>query len=340
MLIERGLYITSTAQASITALHDPELLELGQQAGLLNVYVGIESTDPEVLKGYNKKQTPEQIQRAVDTVKEYSDITIHGMFMIGSDFHTLEKMERDLEWALLNVDTAQFSVEIPLPGTNLYFQRKAEGRILTEDWSLYDGHHPVTSPKHMAPEDVLEFQIRAFTEFYKLSVANLKKNLWLRKGPLIRNTLREYSTLIKNFGKVLKRDDCLSLVLSNWKQLLKPLLGNNLGRHYIARRLVQAWKTSDRTIEHLQRLPFLSSLNQRVNSEIATMFELLPDLRQRFNGNIAGLVQFYESSMAALLEEVKRLIGSDKGLDYYLDQIAQNEQEILRLIYRPTTNPA
>ena len=43
-----------------------------------------------------------------------------------------------------------------------------EGRILTRDWSLYDGEHVVIKPRLMTPEQLDEGMRRARKQFYSL----------------------------------------------------------------------------------------------------------------------------------------------------------------------------
>ena len=51
-----------------------------------------------------------------------------------------------------------------------------EGRILTRDWSLYDGENVVIRPKKMTPEQLDEGMRRARREFY--SLRSMATRLW------------------------------------------------------------------------------------------------------------------------------------------------------------------
>ena len=52
------------------------------------------------------------------------------------------------------IDTVQFMVLTPLPGTPVYTEMNAAGRLLTSDWSLYDAHHSVFRPQRMSAHDL------------------------------------------------------------------------------------------------------------------------------------------------------------------------------------------
>ncbi len=73
-----------------------------------------------------------------------------------------------LEWAC--VDVATVSMVVPMPGTPTFLRLRAEGRILTEDWSQYDGKkHCVFRPKRMSPEELVAGTEWAARRFYSLA---------------------------------------------------------------------------------------------------------------------------------------------------------------------------
>ena len=54
------------------------------------------------------------------------------------------------------MESATYHILTPYPGTPLFRQMEAEGRILHRDWSLYDTANVVFRPKHMTPEQLAE----------------------------------------------------------------------------------------------------------------------------------------------------------------------------------------
>jgi radical SAM superfamily enzyme YgiQ (UPF0313 family) len=53
------------------------------------------------------------------------------------------------------VDVATVSMVVPMPGTPTFRQLNADGRILTTDWSRYDGkRHCVFEPALMSPREL------------------------------------------------------------------------------------------------------------------------------------------------------------------------------------------
>jgi len=95
---------------------------------------------------------------------------VHGMFVFGADEDSLETIEDTLDFALKNrIDTVQFLILTPLPGTKTFFDLEKEGRLLTRDWNLYDAHHVVFKPAQILPYELQKATTQAFKKFYSLS---------------------------------------------------------------------------------------------------------------------------------------------------------------------------
>ena len=163
------------AQVRAEAAFDQELLDLMCQSGCTIVYIGFESVNPETLKGYNKQQTVEEIREAINLFHKRG-IRIHGMFVLGGKVDTAETVRETATFAVdARIDTVQFMILTPMPGTPLFEQLEQEGRILSYDWSLYDGHHTVFTPLSMTPEELQRETVKALKEIYSLK--NIFKNV-------------------------------------------------------------------------------------------------------------------------------------------------------------------
>jgi radical SAM superfamily enzyme YgiQ (UPF0313 family) len=147
------------------------------------VYIGFESVNPAALAEYNKKQTVDDIAESIRAFHAYG-IPIHGMFVLGCDADTPETVEATVQFAIKQrIDTVQFMTITPFPGTEFYDNMAAEGRILSDDWSLYDGHHVVIQPKNMTPYELQMAAFRAMLRFYaprravRLLIGNIVREL-------------------------------------------------------------------------------------------------------------------------------------------------------------------
>lgn len=177
-MIERGVRLKSWgAQVRVDAARDEELLGLMRRAGCNTVYIGFESINPATLDDLNKQQTVEDIEKAISRFHEFK-IKIHGMFVFGGDSDTAEIIKQTVRFALeTRIDSVQFLTLTPLPGTPLYQKLTDEDRILTADWSLYDGHHAVFQPALISAEELQTETVHALKKFY--SFKNIWQNLFL-----------------------------------------------------------------------------------------------------------------------------------------------------------------
>ncbi len=170
-MIREQLSIKWSAQVRCDAARDPELLDLMVRSGCYYVYIGIESVSPAVLECYDKRQSVHEIKQVV---REFDrrGIRIHGMFIFGADEDTTETVRETARFARKHhLASAQFAILVPLPGTPVFETLEREGRLLTRDWSRYDGHHVVFRPKRMSTLELQVETLRAFGAFYSLSAA-------------------------------------------------------------------------------------------------------------------------------------------------------------------------
>ena len=76
-------------------------------------------------------------------------------------------MRATIDFALEHkVDTLQMMMLTTLPGTAFDAQMRADGRVLTEDYSLYDGHHCIITPKNMTPYQLQMETWKGMLRFY------------------------------------------------------------------------------------------------------------------------------------------------------------------------------
>jgi len=78
-------------------------------------------------------------------------------------------LRQTLQFALRHgIDTVQFMILTPLPGTRYFQDMEREDRLLTREWHLYDGQHVVYSPSRMSPYELQKETFKAMKRFYSL----------------------------------------------------------------------------------------------------------------------------------------------------------------------------
>ena len=145
---------------------DHEFLKLMKAAGCQMIMAGFESTSDESLRQMNKKLVVRDIVNSVRLFHDH-DMLVHGMFVAGTDTDPATQAGDITDFARRHgIDTIQIMMETPLPGTRLYDRARHADRILTADWSLFDGHHAVMRP---ALTDAYQLQtsvLAAMARFY------------------------------------------------------------------------------------------------------------------------------------------------------------------------------
>ncbi len=165
-ILEENLKIEWSAQVRVEAARDPELMELMAKAGCFVVFVGLESINPATLKAYNKSQTVENIKDCVINFHKYG-IRVHGMFVFGAEEDHYEVIRDTVKFSRqVDLDSLQYLILTPVPGTPFYQEMEAQNRIICKDWSQYDGHHAVFQPKQFTPYELQYETIRAMKKFY------------------------------------------------------------------------------------------------------------------------------------------------------------------------------
>ena len=167
-IARRGLRIRWSAEARTDIAKDKELLELMSRTNCERMFIGLESVNPRTLVSYNKRQTVEDAERCITLLHKHG-ITVHGMFVLGSDDDDLNTVGDTVRFCHeMKLDSVGFSILHPLPGSRLYDILDSENRIFTKDWSLYDGTHVVFRPKRMNPLELQEKYLWGWKKFYSL----------------------------------------------------------------------------------------------------------------------------------------------------------------------------
>ena len=146
-----------SAAVSIDVTDDPSLVCEMALAGCTGVFVGFESLTNANLEDSGKKSpTPADYARRVSIFHDHG-IQVNGSFVLGFDHDGPEVFDHLVEWIEeQRLECATFHILTPYPGTPLFAQMKAEGRLLHENWELYDTAYVVYRPKRMSIEQLQE----------------------------------------------------------------------------------------------------------------------------------------------------------------------------------------
>ena len=145
-----------SAAVTLDVTDDPSLVREMALAGCTGVFIGFESLSDQNLADA-RKRTPrtEDYARRVRLLHNHG-IQVNGSFVVGFDHDRKDTFTTLVQWIEANrMECATFHILTPYPGTPLFRQFEAEGRLLHRDWEKYDTAHVVFRPKHLTPEELL-----------------------------------------------------------------------------------------------------------------------------------------------------------------------------------------
>ncbi len=167
-IIEERLKIKWSAQVRVESALDDELLKLMGKSGCHTVYIGFESINPASLAEVHKNQMVSIYKEAVKRFRK-NGIKVHGMFVFGFDNDDKSILRKTVNFAIkAKISTIQFLVLTPIPGSKLYEKIKSTGRLISEQWSKFDGHFVVYKPLKLSAYELQKEVIKGMKRFYSI----------------------------------------------------------------------------------------------------------------------------------------------------------------------------
>ncbi|HEX4613723.1 MAG TPA: radical SAM protein, partial [Urbifossiella sp.] len=153
----RPLRIIWSAAVTLDVTDDPGLVREMALAGCTGVFIGFESlTDENLAAARKKAPRAAEYARRVRVLQDHG-IQVNGSFVLGFDQDRPGCFAELVDWIeSVRMESATYHILTPYPGTPLFRQMEAEGRLLHRDWSRYDTAHVVFRPKHMTPDELAE----------------------------------------------------------------------------------------------------------------------------------------------------------------------------------------
>jgi radical SAM superfamily enzyme YgiQ (UPF0313 family) len=166
-LRERGLLPGWSAETTLNVAADDELLDLFRAAGCATLIIGFESVTEATLNDMDKPVNfCLTYQEAVDRIHARG-MTVVGNFIVGFDTDTVAVFKQTRDFVQkTGILYPFFSILTPMPGTKLFDDMRAEGRLEHETWGLYDTRHVVFEPKQMTKDELMDGYVWLFEQCY------------------------------------------------------------------------------------------------------------------------------------------------------------------------------
>lgn len=146
-------------------LRDEDLLPEMKRLGLYEVMLGIESIHPDVLDRYEKQQSREMAQKAIDLLKK-NGIMVMANVMFGDWHDSEETLKEVFQFVKKQSDFLVLTMTTPLPGTRYYEEAERLGRIRERDFGKYDFMHPIMDTQFLSAEEVHRLHQAYLKKYY------------------------------------------------------------------------------------------------------------------------------------------------------------------------------
>ena len=192
------LNIRWNAAVSLNVALDTDLLDLMKRSGCEGLFIGFESVNEASIKGVHKGQNSlDRYEQAVRNIHDRG-MMVNASFVFGLDGDTPDTFRNTLEWIIRNrIETVTSHIMTPYPGTVLYDRLKAEGRITTDDLSLYNTANVVFRPARMSAEELQSGYLWIYRQVY--SFRNILRRM--PEKPDQRAAYLMFNLLYRKFGR-------------------------------------------------------------------------------------------------------------------------------------------
>ena len=183
----RPLNVRWASQCDILISRSEKLLRAMRESGCLGVILGLESPKAGTLREAGKRYVDaDEYLRRIRIIQSHR-ISIWGSFIFGFDTDDWRDCMNAVRFAQrAKLCMSCYPILTPYPGTKIFEQYQAEGRLNTRDWDKYNGSTVVYRPRRMTVQQLRHAQMAAFHEFYapasafrRLRIWPLKRNSWL-----------------------------------------------------------------------------------------------------------------------------------------------------------------
>lgn len=180
-------------QVDVLSYKIKNFVEKARRAGCTQVFIGMESINPESLKDAAKAQN--QAADYGNLIQAWHDVEIatHVGYILGFPHDSPESVRQDLQRLMheIKVEQASFFLLTPLPGSRDHLEMTQRGEYMDSDYNKFDSiHETMQYPHFPAPGSLKAMYFEAWETFY--SFENMKRIL-------SRSSPRNYWNILRNF---------------------------------------------------------------------------------------------------------------------------------------------
>ena len=182
---------------------DADMLKLMERSGCFYMCVAVESGSPRILKAMKRRADLDLVREKVNLIKNNTRIVVMGYFILGYPTETWEDLKMTTRFSReLPLDAVQYFLFTPHPGSEIYEQLKAEGKIGKINWKRSHYGDASVPLEDVSLQFLNIYQRWAYYRFY-----NRKKFIFGRtmgiNAPVELDFIRDAKSLFRAFMREL-----------------------------------------------------------------------------------------------------------------------------------------
>jgi radical SAM superfamily enzyme YgiQ (UPF0313 family) len=174
---KEGIPIEFMIQVDVASYRIPGFVEKAARAGCSNVFIGMESINPESIKDAGKAQNKVSDYRSLIDAWHRAKVSTHVGYIIGFPHDSEQSVASDVEKLMTEVrpHRASFFMLTPLPGSRDHKHMVEAGAPMDSDYNAFDSFHETMPHPLMKDGAWTRAYRRAWATFY--SFENMKSVL-------------------------------------------------------------------------------------------------------------------------------------------------------------------
>ena len=190
---EEKIDVRFMMQVDVLSYKIRDFVSKARRAGCTQVFIGMESINPESLKDAGKGQNKASDYSNLISAWHNAQVATHVGYILGFPHDTEESIRKDLQRLMqeIQVEQASFFILTPLPGSRDHFEMARKAEYMDPDYNKYDSIHETTNfPNFPVPGSLKQLYYEAWETFY--SFDNMKR-------VLSRASARNYWDIMRNY---------------------------------------------------------------------------------------------------------------------------------------------
>jgi len=165
---EENIPLQFMIQADTQSHKIPGFVQMAARAGCTQVFIGMESINPQNLKAAGKTQNNVQDYKDLISTWHNAKIATHVAYIFGFPFDTPQSIREDVRrlQSELGVEQASFFMLTPIPGSRDHARMVQNKEAMSPDLNEYDSFHETIRHPNFAPGELFASYQKAWEEFY------------------------------------------------------------------------------------------------------------------------------------------------------------------------------